>query len=683
MKKLLLYGLLALAALPACKKDAKDNTNPKAENPVSVTAAVTTLKKTDSLSAFANALSAMDLSKDNLDQVTVFAAPNSAFANYDPNARQSESAPAVPDSVIRKHLVKGFIKLSGLKDGQQLTTIGGQTLTFMIKEGKIWVNGVEILHSDSADTKFVIHTIARLLNPSANNGSTLTIEVFNTIKWTTALPAGAAQAGAQVKLYKTREDFQNNATPAYTAETNNNGKAVFSNVAGGNYYIVAAYEELNNLLGAAKQQDGSYSGFISDSIYQTQAEVDGGPTDANAAPGNFRLTDMNGDGIINGNDRVLLPAHNVTLVSGVSVSKRILVGTSNNSLIRPFANEAQVNAALAASYAQLSQWHEMQVAIDAIYTDDADCSKLPDWCNFNTYTINPTNNNIAAFWRNGFQLISQLNRILLQTDGTTMDANLKKVAIGEASAMKGYVYLQLITYFGEVPFHDDLKLAANLVRKDIPVSYAYAKKLLEDGNSMLPAQASSKYKFSAHACKALLARLSLQIQQPLQALEYSNSIINAGNYLLEPKGVIFTKPANREVIFNSAGEIATAPLRATFTKGTFVPEIRYTEVLLIAAEALHHQNRLMEAVNIVNMIHNRDTLATLTPNIASQEFLQILRDDSKNSLKTEGLRLAALSRWNMLEPVLGPSGFRQQHSLLPIPQIVIDQNSTMTQNPGY
>lgn len=682
MKKLLFYGLLALAALPACKKDAKDNTNPKAENPASVTAAVTSLKKTDSLSAFANALSAMDLSKDNLDEVTVFAAPNSAFANYDPNARQSDAAPAIPDSVIRKHLVKGFIKLSQLKDGQQLTTLSGQTLTFMIKEGKIWVNGVEILHSDSADTKFVIHTIARLLNPSTKP-STLTVEVYNTIKWTTALPAGAPQAGAQVKLYKTHLDFQNNAAPAYTAETDNAGKAVFSNVTGGNYYIVATYDELNNLLGAVKQQNGTFLGFISDSLYQTQEEVAGGPSDASAAPGNFRLADVNGDGVINANDRVLLPAHDVTLVSGVSVSKRILIGTANNSQVRPFANEAQVNAALAACYAQLSPWHEMQTAIDAIYTDDADCSKLPDWCNFNTYTINPTNNNIATLWISGFQLISQLNRILLQTDGTSMNADQKNIAKGEASAMKGYIYLQLITYFGEVPFHDDLKLAANQVRKDLTASYAYARKLLEDGSSLLPAQPASTSRFSSNACKALLARLYLQTQQPLQAIEYSTSVINAGKYMLEAPNVIFSKPANREIIFSSADAINFTPLKTTFTKGTFVPEVRYTEVMLTAAEAMNSQGRKMEAVNIVNMLHNRDTLATLSPAIDDQQFRQTLMTDWKNSMKTEGIRLAALSRWNMLEPVLGPSGFRMQNKLLPIPQIVIDQNPTMMQNPGY
>ncbi len=181
----------------------------------------------------------------------------------------------------------------------------------------------------------------------------------------------------------------------------------------------------------------------------------------------------------------------------------------------------------------------------------------------------------------------------------------------------------------------------------------------------------------------MLARLYLQTQQPLQAIEYSTSVINDGMYMLEAPYVIFSKPANREIIFSSADAINFTPLKPTFTKGTFVPEVRYTEVMLTAAEAMNSQGRKMEAVNIVNMLHNRDTLATLSPAIDDQQFRQTLMTDWKNSMKTEGIRLAALSRWNMLEPVLGPSGFRMQNKLLPIPQIVIDQNPTMMQNPGY
>ncbi len=50
---------------------------------------------------------------------------------------------------------------------------------------------------------------------------------------------------------------------------------------------------------------GSYFGYQTDGIYQTQAEIDAGPTDqiATPRPGDFRWKDINNDGVINASDR--------------------------------------------------------------------------------------------------------------------------------------------------------------------------------------------------------------------------------------------------------------------------------------------------------------------------------------------------------------------------------------------
>jgi hypothetical protein len=49
---------------------------------------------------------------------------------------------------------------------------------------------------------------------------------------------------------------------------------------------------------------GSFYVYKTDGIFQTQAEVDAAPKLANTQPGDFRLVDMNGDKIIDDNDRV-------------------------------------------------------------------------------------------------------------------------------------------------------------------------------------------------------------------------------------------------------------------------------------------------------------------------------------------------------------------------------------------
>ena len=53
---------------------------------------------------------------------------------------------------------------------------------------------------------------------------------------------------------------------------------------------------------------GSYYGYMTDGIYQTQAEIDAGPEDqiATPRPGDFRWVDVNNDGVINAADRTVI-----------------------------------------------------------------------------------------------------------------------------------------------------------------------------------------------------------------------------------------------------------------------------------------------------------------------------------------------------------------------------------------
>ncbi len=52
---------------------------------------------------------------------------------------------------------------------------------------------------------------------------------------------------------------------------------------------------------------GSFFGYMTDGIYQTQAEIDAGPVDqiATPRPGDFRWVDINNDGMINADDRTV------------------------------------------------------------------------------------------------------------------------------------------------------------------------------------------------------------------------------------------------------------------------------------------------------------------------------------------------------------------------------------------
>lgn len=51
---------------------------------------------------------------------------------------------------------------------------------------------------------------------------------------------------------------------------------------------------------------GSFYGWVTDGIFQNQAEVEAHATQPNAAPGDFRFQDLNGDGVINDSDRAFI-----------------------------------------------------------------------------------------------------------------------------------------------------------------------------------------------------------------------------------------------------------------------------------------------------------------------------------------------------------------------------------------
>lgn len=75
---------------------------------------------------------------------------------------------------------------------------------------------------------------------------------------------------------------------------------------------------------------GSYYGFKVDRVYQNQAEIDadnasapGGDYDllaSNPAPGDFRFKDVNGDGVVDSNDRTVLGSYQPDFIYGISNS---------------------------------------------------------------------------------------------------------------------------------------------------------------------------------------------------------------------------------------------------------------------------------------------------------------------------------------------------------------------------
>lgn len=127
-----------------------------------------------------------------------------------------------------------------------------------------------------------------------------------------------------------------------------------------------------------------------------------------------------------------------------------------------------------------------------------------------------------------------------------------------------------------------------------------------------------------------------------------------------------------------------------YTWGVNRKLLRYSDVLLMAAEALNENNKPQQALQYLNMVRERaragnpDVLPDITTTDKA-ELRDIIIEERHRELALEAQRYWDLVRTGKAAEVLGPLGFEEgKHELMPIPQNAIDMSEGMiTQNPGY
>ncbi|UFH56171.1 RagB/SusD family nutrient uptake outer membrane protein [Spirosoma sp. KNUC1025] len=124
-----------------------------------------------------------------------------------------------------------------------------------------------------------------------------------------------------------------------------------------------------------------------------------------------------------------------------------------------------------------------------------------------------------------------------------------------------------------------------------------------------------------------------------------------------------------------------------------VPILRYAELLLIHAEAENEANGpTAKAYKSINRVRSRAGLPNLTAGLTKDQFRDSLYLDRRLELVFEYQRWFDLIRQKdasgkstfvaNLQKV-GKTNAAEKHRLYPIPQSEIDNNSLLTQNPGY
>ena len=99
---------------------------------------------------------------------TVFAPTNAAFAQIPSATLDGLMKPEMKadlTKILTFHVVAGALKAADLTDGQELTTVQGQKLKVSIKDGKVMINGANVIIADAISSNGVTHVIDGVLMP--------------------------------------------------------------------------------------------------------------------------------------------------------------------------------------------------------------------------------------------------------------------------------------------------------------------------------------------------------------------------------------------------------------------------------------------------------------------------------------------------------------------------------------
>jgi uncharacterized surface protein with fasciclin (FAS1) repeats len=99
---------------------------------------------------------------------TIFAPTNAAFAALPAGTVENLLKPESKEmltGILTYHVVAGNVMAADLTDGQIVKTLNGQDLKVSIKDGKVMINGANVVAADLAGSNGVIHVVDSVLMP--------------------------------------------------------------------------------------------------------------------------------------------------------------------------------------------------------------------------------------------------------------------------------------------------------------------------------------------------------------------------------------------------------------------------------------------------------------------------------------------------------------------------------------
>lgn len=574
-----LASIFALCILHACSDEESPSPQPPpSKGQEEVQTIVKVLKESEpQVSQFVEILEKTNVADLQESQLTVFAVKN---------ANAASRTEKLDTASIKNHIIKGQYTKNELTEGSTLTSISNETLYVTREEDNIQINGIQIegeaIPAGNSYVYVVPEVFPMLDGPIVSLHET-TILVL--------LPTGEPLEGVTI------EAQEGNGTVLGPFTTDENGTAIISHQNDTLTYVISK-EGYSNLS----------DGFL----------IEG--ADAN---GNLIFTDLNGDGVINVNDKVNSEPYRYYLnyrnLTENSVTKICYMTKIEEVSVADIQNK----------------WNE-ELGIYLTQVKNLEYSLLYDtYFDYNMveYTSSP-------FWELAYQTLENGKKYLDQV--TSLNTSEGWAASWDMTVDYGMIQNQLLGYYGKIMPND------NEASQDWLLYY------LTD----LISSSTEKRQLATRALLGKTYLISGYYQEALQQCQY---ILDSNAFSLDPEATNLSD--SQEILWGGYKDNFGNP------GGSYIHPVLLREVYLMAAIAYSLIGNEMQATEIKNQLKEAFSLNGTD----WAEYIQLLQGTG-----------GAYPYYRLLNIPIEQTGFSSPTNYyLPIPAEVLNNNPDMTQNPGY
>ncbi|WP_256009903.1 fasciclin domain-containing protein [Desertivirga xinjiangensis] len=339
--------------------------------------------------------------------------------------------------------------------------------------------------------------------------------------------------------------------------------------------------------------------------------------------------------------------------------------------------EMEYPIALAEIKTSLSDWHEKLVVLDALISHDVELESIPQsyrnvYRDIDNFRFDASHQAILNVWREGYNTITRVNAVEAKLPELLSDSREKHAQL---KAMRAYVYLQLLTYYENIPLKTSNAVPWVESNTNRPAVFRYITEQLQSAARSITENTSDRTLINKTSIKILQAKAALLEKDYQKVLDFTNQVINSNKYALEAPDQIFS--TNREMIWEDSAEKSTN-IKSYFWNRDKLPYLRLTEVYLMNIEAnLALQNPVAAQATYSVLMQRKGIQA---PDVN----MNILRETWTSEMEREGSLFPNLLRWGTAADMLAPKGFiESKHRRLPIPQAERELNRNLVQNTLY